>query len=246
MSQIGALRQPGPHMLGPLGANANVVQAGVRPPTQSVTHPDTDRENEAMQGYTDTQFREARPKADTYTRTASAHVVRSYRERDTHTQTHLSISLIQAHAHPYTHRYIHAALVLFLSYCHRLSPSYLLAHTYAHTHLVISLTHTHTHTHMHTQASLSLSLSVGLPHTHTLTRTHWTPTYHPHAHRYVGGAEGGRPKDNGTRTRHMSDWGTAPARPPHAWPPRRQCCCCSGWRAAPHPVSHTHRHRQRE
>jgi hypothetical protein len=93
-SQIGALRQPGPHMFGPLGANAVVGQAGVRPPTQSVTHTDTDTENEATQGHTHTQFREARPKADTYTRTASAHVVKSYREREKHTQTHLSLSLI--------------------------------------------------------------------------------------------------------------------------------------------------------
>jgi hypothetical protein len=97
-SQIGALRQPGPHMLGPLVANVVVPQAGVRPPTQSVTHTDTDRENEATQGYTHTQFREARPMADTYTRTANAHVVRSYRETDicsTHTQTH-------THTHTYT------------------------------------------------------------------------------------------------------------------------------------------------
>jgi hypothetical protein len=36
--QVGALRQSGPHMLGPLVANAVVLQAGVRPPTQSVTH----------------------------------------------------------------------------------------------------------------------------------------------------------------------------------------------------------------
>jgi hypothetical protein len=45
--QIGALRQPGPHMLGPLVANLVVGQAGVRPPTQSVTHRDRERENEA-------------------------------------------------------------------------------------------------------------------------------------------------------------------------------------------------------
>jgi hypothetical protein len=50
-SQIGALRQPGPHMLGPLGANVVAEQAGVRPPTQSVTHTDSDKENEATQGY---------------------------------------------------------------------------------------------------------------------------------------------------------------------------------------------------
>jgi hypothetical protein len=51
-SQIGALRQPGPHMLGPLGANAVVLQAGVRGPTQSVTHTDTDKEKDATQGHT--------------------------------------------------------------------------------------------------------------------------------------------------------------------------------------------------
>jgi hypothetical protein len=40
-SQIGALRQPGPHMLGPLGGNVVPCKAGVRPHTQSVTHTQT-------------------------------------------------------------------------------------------------------------------------------------------------------------------------------------------------------------
>jgi hypothetical protein len=39
-------------MLGPLVANLVVVQAGVRPPTQSVTHTDTDKEKGATQGHT--------------------------------------------------------------------------------------------------------------------------------------------------------------------------------------------------
>jgi hypothetical protein len=51
-SQVGALRQSGPHMLGPLGANFVELQAGVRPPIQSVTHTDTDKEKEATQGHT--------------------------------------------------------------------------------------------------------------------------------------------------------------------------------------------------
>jgi hypothetical protein len=88
-SQIGALRQPGPHMLCPLVANVVAVQAGVRPPTQSVTHiqtqTQTEREGEATHKHTYTQgqvrvHREGRPKADTFMRTAirtaSAHVVR--------------------------------------------------------------------------------------------------------------------------------------------------------------------------
>jgi hypothetical protein len=108
--QIGALRQPGPHMLGPLGGNVVVAQAGVRPHTQSVTHTDTDRENEATQGYTHTQFREARPKADTHTRTPSAHVVRSYRETDT------SIHLLHTDADIHTHTERSRAPVLFLSF----------------------------------------------------------------------------------------------------------------------------------
>jgi hypothetical protein len=100
-SQIGALRQPGPHMLGPLVANVVAVQAGVRPPAQSVTHTDTDRGYEATQGYTNTQFREARPKADTYTRTASAHVVKSYREKERHTDLpiYLTHSSTRTHIH---------------------------------------------------------------------------------------------------------------------------------------------------
>jgi hypothetical protein len=51
-SQVGALPKHGPHMLGTLVANLVVVQAGVRPPTQSVTHTDTDKEKEATQGPT--------------------------------------------------------------------------------------------------------------------------------------------------------------------------------------------------
>jgi hypothetical protein len=261
-SQIGALRQPSHHMLGPLRANVVAAQAGVRPPTKSVAHTDTEREREAMQGHTHTQFREAWPKADTYTRTASAHVVRSYRETDIcciHTQTHthtytytalygsFSVSLFRSHAfsqtlaythltHTHTHTHTcmhltHTQLVLRNTYtslhrCHAhtymcmCTHRYTHTHTDTHTHYRQSYKHTHTHRHIHTSRALplfpshthahtherahtriSLSLSVGLPHTHTLTRTHWTPPYHPHAYRYVGGAEGGRPKDIGTRTR---------------------------------------------
>jgi hypothetical protein len=98
-SQIGALRQPSHHMLGPLGANVVDAQSGVRPPTQSVTHTDTDREREATQGHTHTQFREGRTKADTYTRTAITHVVKSYREKERH--THLPIYL--THSSTRTH-----------------------------------------------------------------------------------------------------------------------------------------------
>jgi hypothetical protein len=50
MGQVGALRQPGNHMLGPLVANAVAAQAAVRPSNQSVTHRDTDKGKEAMRG----------------------------------------------------------------------------------------------------------------------------------------------------------------------------------------------------
>jgi hypothetical protein len=137
--QIGALRQPSPHILGPLGANVVVAQAGVRPPTQSVTHTDTDRENEVTQGYTHTQFREARLKADTYTRTASAHVIRSYRETD------ICCTQTQTHTQTYTHTQRSMALLLFLSFA--------LMHSHIHWHTHISLSHTDTHAHMHASHS---------------------------------------------------------------------------------------------
>jgi hypothetical protein len=134
-SQIGALRQPGPHMLGPLGANAVDPQAGVRPPTQSVTHTDTDRENEATQGYTHTQFREGRPKADAYTRTASAHVVIAYRERERH--THRLTYLSHSFKHTHTHRHIDTHTQQYLCFSRTATASlprtYLLTHTLTHT-----------------------------------------------------------------------------------------------------------------
>jgi hypothetical protein len=101
-SQIGALRQPGPHMLGPLSANVVAVQAGVRPFTQSVTHTDTDRGNEATQGYTHTHSLERHGPRQIHIHGRPVPTWSNHTERKRDTQTYLSISLIQAHAHIHT------------------------------------------------------------------------------------------------------------------------------------------------
>jgi hypothetical protein len=164
--QMGALRQPGPHILGPLVANVIVAQAGVRPPTQSVTHRDTDREREATQGYTHTQFREARPKADTYTRTASAHVARSYRETET------SAAHIRRHTHVDTHIQRSMASFTFLSFA--------LMHSHKHWHTHIS--HTHTYTHMHASHSYTHTLYLHIYISPSLSRTHRHVPGHTQTH----------------------------------------------------------------
>jgi hypothetical protein len=203
-SQIRALRQPGHYILGPLVANVVAAQAGERPPTQSVTHTDTDKGKEATQGYTHTQFREARPKADTYTRTASAHVVRSHRETDiccTHTQTN-------------THTYIHSALGLSFSFS--LPLSCIITNTGIHTSLSLSLSHTHMlayHSYKHT---LYLHIHISSPLSRTHTHTHTDRCTHRHTHAQTDPHTHYRQSNKRTHTHRLIHTSTAlPLFPSH-------------------------------
>jgi hypothetical protein len=104
MRQIAALRQPSPHMLRPFVANIVSEKAGVRPPTQSVTHTDTQTDREKGDAREHTHMGkcvgiEGRPKSDTYIRTVDAHVVGSHRERQTDSTIYLSHTSTYTHTH---------------------------------------------------------------------------------------------------------------------------------------------------
>jgi hypothetical protein len=107
-SQFGAMRQPGPHMLGPLVANVVAVQAGVRPPTQPVTqtdtHTQTQKEREATQEHThEDEYvcieKDGPRQIHTHGRPVSTWS--DHRERETYLSNSLHIHR-HTHAHTYT------------------------------------------------------------------------------------------------------------------------------------------------
>jgi hypothetical protein len=178
-SQFRALAKHGPHTLGPLVANLVVVKAGVRPPTQSVTHTHTDKEKEATQGPThkDEQVRIERDgprQIHIHGRPVPTWPDHSEREREgacvcvIEEEEYKQIHLTHAHTHICIHMYAHASYsALLLS----LSSTLMTAYTQTRPHTQLCRKHRDAHAHTGTHRQFYLSFLHTRTRAHTRTRT---------------------------------------------------------------------------